>query len=288
MAARLRLHHQDEVREKIRASQLVNRLQDHAFGKNEMSATQLKAGDLIEVTLENGAVLKSKSVILATGARWREMNVPGEQEYRGKGVAYCPHCDGPLFKGKRVAVIGGGNSGVEAAIDLAGVVSHVTLIEFDDELRADAVLQRKLASLANVDVVVGALTTEVSGDGEEVTDTTKFAAYYILWLPRGTIQEQSIDPASGKLKSPLAIDGLATSSLIQGWKEGMKGMRLGGVRELTIPSDKGYKEQGTKDQQGNEVIPPNTPLKFIVMAIPAAAEIAPPTYPMELFQGLGQ
>ena len=126
------------------------------------------------------------------------------------------------------------------------------------------------------------------GDGEEVTDTTKFAAYYILWLPRGTIQEQSIDPASGKLKSPLAIDGLATSSLIQGWKEGMKGMRLGGVRELTIPSDKGYKEQGTKDQQGNEVIPPNTPLKFIVMAIPAAAEIAPPTYPMELFQGLGQ
>jgi alkyl hydroperoxide reductase subunit F len=91
------------------------------------------------MTLENGAVLKSKSVILATGARWREMNVPGEKEYRGKGVAYCPHCDGPLFKGKRVAVIGGGNSGVEAAIDLAGIVGHVTLLEFDGKLRADAV-----------------------------------------------------------------------------------------------------------------------------------------------------
>ncbi len=107
-------------------------------------------------------------MILATGARWREMNVPGEQEYRGKGVAYCPHCDGPLFKGKRVAVIGGGNSGVEAAIDLAGIVSHVTLIEFDDKLRADAVLQAKLTSLANVTVIVSALSTEVTGDGNKV------------------------------------------------------------------------------------------------------------------------
>jgi alkyl hydroperoxide reductase subunit F len=135
---------------------------------NLQRAAQLKAGDLVEVTLENGAVLKSKSVILATGARWREMNVPGEQEYRGKGVAYCPHCDGPLFKGKRVAVIGGGNSGVEAAIDLAGIVGHVTLLEFDSKLRADAVLQRKLASLANVEVHTMALTTEVSGDGNKV------------------------------------------------------------------------------------------------------------------------
>jgi alkyl hydroperoxide reductase subunit F len=104
-------------------------------------------------------------VILATGARWREMNVPGEQEYRGKGVAYCPHCDGPLFKGKRVAVIGGGNSGVEAAIDLAGIVGHVTLLEFDSKLRADAVLQRKLYSLPNVTGDHQALTTEVTGDG---------------------------------------------------------------------------------------------------------------------------
>jgi alkyl hydroperoxide reductase subunit F len=122
----------------------------------------------LEVELENGAVLKSKSVIVSTGARWREMNVPGEQQYRGKGVAYCPHCDGPLFKGKRVAVIGGGNSGVEAAIDLAGIVSHVTLIEFDSKLRADAVLQVKLGSLPNVTIIKSALTKEVLGDGQKV------------------------------------------------------------------------------------------------------------------------
>lgn len=126
-------------------------------------------GDLIEVKLASGASLKSKSIILATCARWREMNVPGEQQYRGKGVAYCPHCDGPLFKGKRVAVIGGGNSGVEAAIDLAGIVAHVTLIEFDSKLRADAVLQRKLFSLPNVTVITEALTAEVIGNVEKVT-----------------------------------------------------------------------------------------------------------------------
>ena len=128
-----------------------------------------EAGGLIEVQLANGATLKSKTVILSTGARWRQMNVPGEDEYRNKGVAYCPHCDGPLFKGKRVAVIGGGNSGVEAAIDLAGIVSHVTLIEFDSKLRADDVLQRKLRSLPNVDIIVSAQTTEVLGDGQKVT-----------------------------------------------------------------------------------------------------------------------
>ncbi|HVL09098.1 MAG TPA: alkyl hydroperoxide reductase subunit F, partial [Burkholderiaceae bacterium] len=128
-----------------------------------------KEGELHEVKFENGASLKAKTVILSTGARWREMNVPGEQEYRGRGVAYCPHCDGPLFKGKRVAVIGGGNSGVEAAIDLAGIVSHVTLLEFAGELRADAVLQRKLASLPNVTTHVMAQTTEVKGDGQKVT-----------------------------------------------------------------------------------------------------------------------
>ena len=111
----------------------------------------------------------AKSVILSTGARWRQMNVPGEAEYRNKGVAYCPHCDGPLFKGRRVAVVGGGNSGVEAAIDLAGLVAHVTLIEFDGALRADAVLQAKLRSLRNVTVLTSALTTEVHGDGSRVT-----------------------------------------------------------------------------------------------------------------------
>ncbi len=128
-----------------------------------------KPGDLIEVQLENGASLKSKAVIISTGARWRNMNVPGEEQYRTRGVTYCPHCDGPLFKGKRVAVIGGGNSGVEAAIDLAGVVGHVTLIEFNGTLKADVVLQRKLKSLPNVDIIVNAQTTEVKGDGNKVT-----------------------------------------------------------------------------------------------------------------------
>ncbi len=127
-----------------------------------------EAGGFHEVRLANGAVLKSKAVILATGARWRELNVPGEQEYRGRGVAYCPHCDGPLFRGKHVAVIGGGNSGVEAAIDLAGIVAHVTLLEFGDALRADAVLQDKLMSLSNVTVVKSAQTTEVTGAGGKV------------------------------------------------------------------------------------------------------------------------
>ena len=135
---------------------------------NLQRASALIPGDLIEVNLQNGGVLKARSVVIATGARWREINVPGEREYRNRGVAYCPHCDGPLFKGKRVAVIGGGNSGVEAAIDLAGLVSHVSLVEFDTALRADAVLIRKLQSLPNVTIITGAQTTEVSGDGERV------------------------------------------------------------------------------------------------------------------------
>ena len=125
-------------------------------------------GGLVEVHLANGGVLKSRSVILSTGARWRNVNVPGESEYRNKGVAYCPHCDGPLFKGKKVSVIGGGNSGVEAAIDLAGIVAHVTLVEFADQLKADAVLVNKLKSMPNVTIHVNAQTTEITGDGEKV------------------------------------------------------------------------------------------------------------------------
>ena len=139
---------------------------------NLQKAVALKPanGDgLATIELENGASVRAKTVILSTGARWRQMGVPGEDEYRNKGVAYCPHCDGPLYKGKRVAVIGGGNSGVEAAIDLAGIVAHVTLIEFDTALRADAVLQNKLRSLPNVTIVVSALTSEVLGDGGNVT-----------------------------------------------------------------------------------------------------------------------
>ena len=127
-----------------------------------------QAGGFHEIRLANGAVLKARALILATGARWRELNVPGELEYRGKGVAYCPHCDGPLFKGKHVAVVGGGNSGVEAAIDLAGLVGHVTLLEFGETLRADKVLQDTLYSLANVTVIKSAQTTEVTGAGGKV------------------------------------------------------------------------------------------------------------------------
>jgi NADH-dependent peroxiredoxin subunit F len=137
---------------------------------NLQRAKALRRGtNLIEVELANGAALKARSVIVTTGARWRKLGVPGEEEYRNKGVAYCPHCDGPLFKGKRVAVIGGGNSGVEAAIDLAGIVAHVTLVEFGEQLRADAVLQKKLASLPNVRTILNAQTTEITGNGQTVS-----------------------------------------------------------------------------------------------------------------------
>lgn len=127
-----------------------------------------EAANLLDVTTASGATLRSKTLILATGARWRSIGVPGEQEYRNRGVTYCPHCDGPLFKGKRVAVIGGGNSGVEAAIDLAGVVEHVTLFEFMPELRADAVLQRKLESLPNVQILKNVQVTEIKGANDKV------------------------------------------------------------------------------------------------------------------------
>jgi alkyl hydroperoxide reductase subunit F len=138
---------------------------------------------LFEVELENGGKLKSKSVIIATGARWRELNVPGEKEFKGKGVAYCPHCDGPLFKGKHVAVIGGGNSGVEATIDLANIVGHVTLFEFAPELKADDILQKRLYSLPNVDVILNAQTLEVLG-----TDKVNS----MIYLDRKTNEKKTI------------------------------------------------------------------------------------------------
>ncbi len=149
-------------------------------------AKSLRKKDLIEVELENGAILKSKSVIISTGARWKNINVPGEFEYKNKGVAYCPHCDGPLFKGKQVAVIGGGNSGVEAAIDLAGIVKHVTLLEFLPELKADTVLQKRLHALANVTVITNAQTKEITGD-EKVKG--------IIFMNRETNEERHIDIA---------------------------------------------------------------------------------------------
>jgi alkyl hydroperoxide reductase subunit F len=146
-----------------------------------------ESGGFAAVRLANGAVLKSRAIVLATGARWKHINVPGEQQYKTKGVAYCPHCDGPLFKGKAVAVIGGGNSGVEAAIDLAGVVRHVTLLEFADQLKADAVLVRKLRSLPNVTVHVNAQTLEITGDGQKVDG--------LVFRDRASGSEQRIDLA---------------------------------------------------------------------------------------------
>jgi len=151
---------------------------------NLQRAKSIKRNGMIEVELESGATLKSKSVIIATGARWRNLGVPGEAEFKNKGVAYCPHCDGPLFKGKHVAVIGGGNSGVEAAIDLAGIVSHVTLIEFGTELRADKVLQDRLRSLSNTTIIANAQTKEITGT-EKVNGIT--------YVERDTGVEQHIN-----------------------------------------------------------------------------------------------
>jgi len=131
---------------------------------NLQRAKRLEKKGLVEIELESGATLKSKTVILATGARWRNLGVPGEAEFKNKGVAYCPHCDGPLFKGKHVAVVGGGNSGIEAAIDLAGIVGHVTVFEFMPELKADAVLQKRLYSLPNVTVHKNVQVKEIVGD----------------------------------------------------------------------------------------------------------------------------
>ncbi|SDO01431.1 alkyl hydroperoxide reductase subunit F [Psychrobacillus sp. OK028] len=153
---------------------------------NLQRAKRLEKKDLIEVELENGAVLKSKSVILSTGARWRNINVPGEQEFKNKGVAYCPHCDGPLFEGKDVAVIGGGNSGIEAAIDLAGIVNHVTVLEFNSELKADDVLQKRLYSLPNVTVLKNSQTKEITG-----TDKVNGITY----VDRATGEENHIELA---------------------------------------------------------------------------------------------
>lgn len=175
---------------------------------NLQRARALIPGEVIEIKLDSGANLKAKSVVIATGARWRELNVPGEREYRNRGVAYCPHCDGPLFKGKRVAVVGGGNSGVEAAIDLAGMASHVTLVEFDSALRADAVLQRKLHSLSNVSIITSAQTTEVVGDGSRVsgmryidrtTDTSNLIALEGIFVQIGLL------PNTEWLKGTLAL-----------------------------------------------------------------------------------
>lgn len=160
---------------------------DIMVGQRAAKLQPAQGGAPASITLDNGAVLKGRTVILATGARWRNVNVPGEAEYKNRGVAYCPHCDGPLYKGKRVAVIGGGNSGVEAAIDLAGIVEHVTLVEFAPALKADAVLVAKLNSLPNVTVHVNAQTTAIVGDGQKVTGLT--------FKDRATGAERTVDLA---------------------------------------------------------------------------------------------
>lgn len=151
---------------------------------NLQRAKRLEKKDMIEIELENGAVLKSKSVILSTGASWRNIGVPGETEFRNKGVAYCVHCDGPLFAGKNVAVVGGGNSGIEAAIDLAGYTEQVTVLEFNDQLKADSVLQERLRSLPNVTVVTNAQTKEITG-----TDSVNGVTY----VERETGEEKHIE-----------------------------------------------------------------------------------------------
>src|SRR5690625_4307228 len=167
------------------AANIREHVQDYNIDvMNLQRATRLEKKELIEVELENGAVLKSKSVILSTGGSWRKVGIPGEDEFRNKGVAYCPHCDGPLFEGKHVAVIGGGNSGIEAAIDLAGIVKHVTVLEFLDELKADSVLQERLYKLPNVTVIKNAQTKEITG-----TDSVNGISY----IERDTGKEQHIE-----------------------------------------------------------------------------------------------
>lgn len=174
---------------RIEGPEFATRLEEHVKEydvdiMNLQCAKRLEKKELFEVELENGAVLKSKTVILATGARWRNIGVPGEEEFKNKGVAYCPHCDGPIFEGKHVAVIGGGNSGVEAAIDLAGIVKHVTVLEFLPELKADDVLQESLYKLPNVTVIKNAQTKEITG-------TNKVNG--ITYIDRATEEEHHIE-----------------------------------------------------------------------------------------------
>jgi alkyl hydroperoxide reductase subunit F len=177
-----------------------------------------RPGDPHQVELDNGAVLRARTVVIAAGARWRSLDVPGEADYRNHGVTYCPHCDGPLFKGRRVAVVGGGNSGVESAIDLAGVAGHVTLLEFSGSLSADEVLQRKLRSLGNADVIVNAATTEVTGDGAKVTGL------------------RYTDRVTGAAAS-LALDGVFVQiGLLPNtdWLAGTPGLQLNRLGELVV------------------------------------------------------
>ena len=236
-------------------SQLAANLENHVKQYNidvidSQRAKSLEKKDLIEVELESGAVLKSRTVIIATGARWRNIGVPGEQEFRNKGVTYCPHCDGPLFEGKDVAVIGGGNSGIEAAIDLAGIVNHVTVLEFLPELKADSVLQDRLYSLPNVTVIKNAATKEITGDGK---------VEGITYVDRETNEEHHIE-----LQGVFVQIGLVPNTE---WLEG------------TLELDRG---QIVVDERGMTSIPgvfaagdcTNSPYKQIVISMGSGATAA--------------
>ncbi|HGJ5883779.1 alkyl hydroperoxide reductase subunit F [Arsenophonus sp.] len=208
------------------------------------------ADKLHKIATVSGATLRSRSIIIATGAKWRDMNVPGEKEYRTKGVTYCHHCDGPLFKGKRVAVIGGGNSGVEAAIDLAGVVEHVTLLEFAPEMRADAVLQQKLASLSNVDIILQAETLEVKGDGVKMTGlqykNRQYGSIHDL-LVAGTFVQIGLLPNTHWLDGVIARNAIGEIKVDEKGETNIKGIFAAGdcttvpYKQIIIAAGEGAK-----------------------------------------------
>ncbi|WP_026374613.1 alkyl hydroperoxide reductase subunit F [Aestuariibacter salexigens] len=194
--------------------------------KEHMRVEQIKKGDVKTLVLSSGEEITSKTVIIATGAKWRELGVPGEKENVGNGVAYCPHCDGPFYKGKDVAVIGGGNSGVEAALDLAGIVKSVTVMEFMPELKADKVLVDKLYQRENVSVLTNVATQQITASNGKVDG--------IEYQDRETSDTQRVD-----LQGVFVQIGLLPNS--QG---------LDGVVELTKYGEVVINEKGETSEPG--------------------------------------
>ena len=156
-------------------------LKEHVSVK-EISETE---DENYRIHLNTGETFETRSIILATGAQWRKLGVPGEDENVGKGVAYCAHCDGPFFKGKDISVIGGGNSGIEAALDLAGIVKHVTVLEFADDLKADQILINKAKEKANIDIITSAATKEIKANDGKVTS--------IVYQDRSSSETKELD-----------------------------------------------------------------------------------------------
>jgi alkyl hydroperoxide reductase subunit F len=195
------------------AADLARHLSSYAVDVLEhRKVERVTNGEKKEVHLQGGELLRTDALIVATGAKWRELGVPGEKEYIGRGVAFCPHCDGPFYKGRRVAVVGGGNSGVEAAIDLAGICSHVTLVEFATELKADRVLVDNVRKLGNVEIVLGARSQEVLGDGEGVTG--------LRIRDRATDVERSIELDGVFVQIGLVPNSAAVKDLVETNKAG--------------------------------------------------------------------